>query len=230
MNNEYNLTANLYNNPIYNPSDEAQNNLDETNLFDIEKIDSVYVTTKPEDKRTTFDETFQERFLDEKDALDGKLFLDGLKNNKYDSALQNKNGEPKILTTGLVTDLGLTEQQYDALSCVALALASQETGMGLEKGYAEENTGIGKVVRTFLKGIHEQFFNGGSASSGLTQMKIQDFADGYAKYDPEKYKLLCDYGIVSGEGKVVDLFKNPDKAAVATMIVLSDIVSNDLKT
>lgn len=174
--------------------------------IELEDISILYTTEKTEEKRSTFDETFNEVSLTESEQ--GEKFLSGLKENK----------------TGLCEDLGLTSDQYDSLACVALALASQETGMGEEKGYESENTGIGKFFRGIAKQI-DVWRGGSSASSGLTQMKIYDFLNG-DKLTTEQKNILKEYGIEAKGISNNNLYQNPDKAAIATMVVLTSIYEN----
>ncbi len=169
-------------------------------------IDTIYTTEKLEEKRTSFDETYDLTSVDSDE--NGAKFLNGLTENK----------------DSLCNELGITEEQYDALACIALALSSQETGMGHEQGYKSENTGIGGFARMFMKEIHS-LFGGGSASSGMTQMKIYDFLKGDSLTDKEK-EIIKSHGI-SVKGVATDnLYSNPDKAAVATVVVLNSIASN----
>jgi len=108
-------------------------------------------------------------------------------------------------------------------SCLALALASQETGMGSEVGYMEENTGFGKIVRGVKKFGHV-LIGGGSASSGLTQMKINDFVN--KKLSDDEVKLLKSLGVKAFFLNTNNLFDNPDKAAAATIVVLNLFAAN----
>ena len=172
----------------------------------LEDISVLYSTEKLEEDRTSFEETFEKKSLDE--ASDGKKFLNSLIENKDE--LSNK--------------LGLTSEQYDSFACVALALASQETGMGFEKDYVDENTGWGKTWRDFKKNVHVKLFGGGSASSGLTQMKIHDFMNANKLTDSE-VQLLKDLGIESTGINDNNLYSQPDKAAIATMVVLNSIAN-----
>ena len=174
--------------------------------IDLEDISILYTTEKVEKDRSTFIETFSEVSLDNSEQ--GEKFLSGLKENK----------------DGLCSELGLTSEQYDSLACIALALASQETGMGEETGYESENTGIGK----FFRGIAKQFDvwrGGASASSGLTQMKIYDFLNSDKLTDEQK-DILKSYGIEANSVSDDNLYNNPDKAAIATMVVLTSIYEN----
>ncbi|MBQ3640703.1 hypothetical protein II906_02060 [bacterium] len=183
------------------------NNKSNKNI-NLDEITTIFTTEKKEDKRTTFDETFTERALDDKKAKQGKKFLEGLKNNK----------------DSLAADLGLTSEQYDALACIALGLASQETGMGLEDGYKAENTSVNPVkwARDIAKKVGSALGKTGSASSGLTQMKIYDFMQKGSLSDNE-ISILEKYGIKASSVTSNNLYKNPDKAAVATMVVLKNI-------
>ncbi len=169
----------------------------------LEDISIMYTTEKTEENRSTFDETFKEVPVNQ--TPDGKKFLEGLINNKE----------------SLSKELGLGSEEYDNLACVALALASQETGMGEEKGYDSENKGIKKLVRSFLK-----LFDDSSASSGLTQMKIHDFLNSDTKLTEKEKQIIESYGIQSTGKSSNNLYNNPDKSAIATMVVLSSIANN----
>ena len=164
----------------------------------------MYTTDKKEEDRTTFEETFNNVYVN--DSGQGQKFLSGLIDNKEN----------------LMKELGLTEDQYDSLACTALALASQETGMGQEEGYNEENKGIGKFFRGVLKQI-DVLRGGASASSGLTQMKIYDFINDPTKLSEEQKNILKEYGITADGVAKNNLYDNPDKAAIATMVVLKSL-------
>ena len=188
----------------YNPN-EIKTKYEKDDI-DLEDISILYTTEKVEKDRTTFSESFNEVLLDSSEQ--GAKFLSGLKENK----------------DSLCSELGLTSEQYDSLACVALALASQETGMGEEKGYESENTGIGKFIRGIAKQI-DVWRGGASASSGLTQMKIYDFLNGDKLTDEQK-DILTRYGIEANGVAKDNLYANPDKAAIATMVVLTSIYEN----
>lgn len=175
--------------------------------LDLSEISILFTTEKEEDERTTFEDTYDEKSLSE--ASQGAEFLQGLIANK----------------DTLMSDLGLSDEQYDALACVALALASQETGMGYENGYESENTGIGGFFRKIAKWADVHLFGGASASSGLTQMKIYDFLNSDTLTDDQK-AILKEYGIEASGVATNNLYSDPDKAAIATMVVLSSIVEN----
>ena len=172
----------------------------------LEDISILYTTEKLEEERSTFNKTFNQTTLEESEQ--GKKFLSGLKDTK----------------DSLCKDLGITSEQYDSLACIALALASQETGMGEEKGYESENTGIGKLFRGIAKQI-DVWRGGSSASSGLTQMKIYDFLNG-DKLTTEQKTILKEYGVEAKGISNNNLYENPDKAAIATMVVLTSIYEN----
>lgn len=185
----------------------------EKNDIDLEDISILYTTEKQEDERTTFEETFNKVFVS--DTEDGQKFLNGLIENKET----------------LMQDLGLTDDQYDSLACIALALASQETGMGYEDGYNEENSGIGGVIRKIGKWVDTKILGGASASSGVTQMKIYDFLNDSSKLSEEQRNILKEYGITADGVATNNLYSEPDKAAVATMVALTAITEhyNDYK-
>ena len=186
----------------YNKEDIKTNY--EQNDIQLEDISILYTTDKKEEDRTTFEETFNNVYVN--DSGQGQKFLSGLIDNKEN----------------LMKELGLTEDQYDSLACTALALASQETGMGQEEGYNEENKGIGKFFRGVLKQI-DVLRGGASASSGLTQMKIYDFINDPTKLSEEQKNILKEYGITADGVAKNNLYDNPDKAAIATMVVLKSL-------
>ena len=203
INNNYN-NKNIYE---YNPN-KSNANFEDSDI-DLEAINFLYSTDKLEDERTTFEDTF--KMIDANDeSSDGAKFLNGLRDNKAQ----------------LQEELGLTDEEYDNLACIALALASQETGMGDEAGYALENSWLGGPIRKAMKWIDIKT-GGGSASSGLTQMRIYDFM--HSEQSPltdEQKALLNEYGIVAEDFATNNLFANPDKAAIASMIVLTNIYEN----
>lgn len=203
INNNYN-NKNIYE---YNPN-KSNANFEDSDI-DLEAINFLYSTDKLEDERTTFEDTF--KMIDANDeSSDGAKFLNGLIDNKAQ----------------LQEELGLTDEEYDNLACIALALASQETGMGDEAGYALENSWLGGPIRKAMKWIDIKT-GGGSASSGLTQMRIYDFM--HSEQSPltdEQKALLNEYGIVAEDFATNNLFANPDKAAIASMIVLTNIYEN----
>ena len=188
-----------------------QNNLPAIQEINIkpENIDSVYATEKLEQDRTKFNESFFELPLNNENAQGAKAFYSGLINNKE----------------SLCQDLNLTSEEYDALSCVAMALASQETGMGFEERYDKENNGsivdIGRDIGIIFKNL---IGKKGSASSGLTQMKVYDLVSG----QDGKIKVLFEkYGIKAKNKISNNLYENPDKAAAATMIMLSELADEN---
>ena len=170
----------------------------------LEDISVLYSTRQTEEKRSDFKSTFSPVAI--MNSEQGSKFIQGLKDNKED--LQAK--------------LGLSDEQYDVLACVALGLASQETGMGEEDGYVGENSGLHGFFRNIGKWFSVTFSGDGSASSGLTQMKINDFMNGDKLTDEQK-QILKDYGIETWAKNLNNLFQNPDMSAVATMVVLSSI-------
>ena len=190
--------------PPYNSNQENIKTNYEQNDIQLENISILYTTEAQEEDRTTFEDTFDKVFASEVEQ--GQEFLNGLIDNK----------------DSLMKDLGLTDSQYDSLACTALALASQETGMGEEKGYNEENKGIGKLFRGIMKQI-DVLRGGASASSGLTQMKIYDFLNDSSKLSEEQRNILKDYGITADGIAENNLYENPDKAAIATMVVLKSL-------
>lgn len=173
--------------------------------IDLSEISFLYETEKLEGERSSFSETYELAPLDENEQ--GAKFLKGLIDNK----------------DKISSELGLTDEQYDSLACIALALASQETGMGLEDGYVSENTGAKKLLRDVAKWFDVYVRGNGSASSGLTQMKIYDFMNS-DKLNQQQKDLLKELGVEAKGVATNNLYSNPDKAAAASVVVLSSIL------
>ena len=203
---ELNSFRNLSNDKLV--KDKSGNNPNKKDNFEVEKIDTIFTTEKEEFSRKDFEETFDEKDINDKKSEQGKKFHEGLTKNK----------------SSLMKDLGLSDDEYDSLACIAMALASQETGMGLEKGYKAENTdgNIEKILRDKAIEAGDKISSSQpSASSGLTQIKIHDYME-----NPEIKETLEKYGIVSENKVRNNLYSEPDKAAVATMVILADIAKN----
>lgn len=180
---------------------------DNQEKMDVENISVFYTTEKTEDRRSDFENTFKTAALNENQQ--GARFLEGLVENKAD----------------LMEELGISEEEYDNLSCIAMALATQETGMGREDGYDSENNGLGKWFRDTLKNVESWINPSGSESSGLTQIKIYDFLNG-DKLTAEQKEILYYHGVSAESITSDNLYSNPDKAAVATMVVLDSLAKN----
>lgn len=188
------------------------NSTSNNNVQNLEKIKKIYTTELSEAQRSTFDFTFNEVELGQGKS-DDEIYNKA--QEYYDALLSHKEI--------LVEKLGITSEQYDAFSCIALSLASQETGFGYEVGYEEENNGgFDDFLRNTATWIRD-WFGGGSASSGLTQMRLNDFIDGGQLSESEKAALelvgakkgFLNYGN--------NLYDNPSAAAGATIVVLKSI-------
>lgn len=178
----------------------------------LEQISELYATDKKEEDRTNFEETFsEEMYFDAHRNLynSGSEFSGPYE--FYNSLLNNREY--------LVNTLGIDNETYDALGCIALALASQETGMGFEDGYQEEQGG----VLGFLRNAAIKLTSPNSASSGLTQLKIYDQIS--ENFDRWHESLLKQKG-VSAKGKVTDNLNDPQFSAIATMVTLKVIMDN----
>ena len=176
------------------------------------KIKQIYTTELIEDQRSTFDFTFNEIELNQ-DNSDDKIYQNA--QAYYEGLLAHKDS--------LSEKLGLTSDQYDAFACIAMALASQETGFGYKVGYEEENNGgfddFKRNTATWARSI----IGNGSASSGLTQMRLNDFINGKQLSKDEK-KALESIGAKKGFLNYGNnLYKNPSAAAGATIVVLKSI-------
>ncbi len=175
--------------------------------MELENVSIFYTTNKTEDRRSDFQNTFDSAQVTESEQ--GAKFLEGLISNKE----------------ALMSELGLSDSEYDNLSCIALALASQETGMGKEDGYVGENEGFGKWYRDTLKNIENFIDPSGSESSGLTQIKIYDFLNGNKLTDEQK-DILYTHGISAESITSDNLYSSPDLAAVATIVVLNSLAQD----
>lgn len=196
-------------------------------------IDHLYFTDDREEDRTTFDGTFYLYNTQISDAelssgaTQGYNFYKSLIDCKYDN--YGSNGLKRV---GLMEKLNLTSEEYDSLACIALAIASQETGMGGETGYKKENTKFGDIdsfadfgdfLYTNARKAFITVFGENSASSGITQLKIYDQIQ---DMDEWHKGILREYGIEAKNKGYDNLAKDPEKSAVATMVVLKLIKDN----
>ena len=188
----------------------------------IDGIDNLYLTSQTEEERTTFSETFPEenqysthissQQASAKRQIDAHEFWDALCDFREDN--------PKKGVTSLRDRLELSDDEYDSLACIALGIATQETGMGWENEYKNEQDGLDGLIRKLgIIGIGEH-----SASSGMTQIKIYDQIKELDTWDKG---ILSEYGIKTSSGvfgKGFDNLNDPKKSAVATMVVLKNIM------
>lgn len=196
------LNINLYTNGYVDGVSCGNVEQEKTQKLDL--IESFFVTTKKEKDRTTFDDTYYLIY----NLPQGEEFIGGL--------IEYKDN--------ICNTLDLSDEQYNFFACEALALASQETGMGLEDGYKQENTGVGKLVRYIAKWWDVKFRNGGTSSSGLTQIKINDFMNN--GLDETSKNLLEEIGVKTSGVNINNLYDAPDKAAAATVVILNSISQN----
>lgn len=119
----------------------------------------------------------------------------------------------------LCKDLEIDNDTYNNLAVLALGIAGQETNYGdslagLKKGtpyfLKEKLTGLFNFVKEDIMGNHS--YN----SRGLTQMKIQGYTD------PTVQEQFKKYGITP------ENLQNGEKSAIATIIVLSFMLKNEL--
>lgn len=127
----------------------------------------------------------------------------------------------------LIEDLGIDNDTYNELAMLTLGLAGQETDFGspiagLKKGhpyYMKENTPwIVDLVKNCCVKIKHPFSKTKTSfnSRGLTQMKISSYTDENVK------ELLAKHDITP------ENLREPEKAAIATMIVLTYTYKNEL--
>lgn len=217
------------------------------NNSQLEEIDALYFTNDMEKERTTFDGTYTEYNTDVSEhevsagATEGYNFYKSLidcKENNY-----SKDGKPR---TGLREKLDISSEEYDSLACIALAIGSQETGLGYELEYANENTTLddvdslrdaGNLINTYGRKLGKCFIalpivrniagafgvKDDSASSGITQLKIYDHMQKMNEWDKG---ILKEYGIEATNKGFDNLASDPEKSAIATMVVLKNIKDN----
>ena len=237
----------------------------ENNDINLEQITTVYTTQKQETARQAFIGAFSLfENIDQYNPTRGDRYqADGTKVWDSDSYWEDKPYDDAYDFWSAVTDdsvkatikdkFGLLDEEYDALACITLALASQETGMGFEEGYQDEN---GKDINekkerdfkinalNWLDGKEDGLDalvvaskvaglvgidipeDAQSASSGLTQMKIHDILNDPKNISSLLSKTLKDLGIESNSVTENNLAKDPKMAAIATMGYLSTLLKD----
>ena len=181
---------------------------DNQRLMNLKNIGTFYTTKIPDKDRTDFSSSF--RLVGPNESEQGRKFWKGLISNK----------------DALTQELEISSEEYDNLACLAMALATQETGLGEEKGYVGENIGLHKALRNTGKRLQKILKPAGSSSSGLTQIKIYDFMTMEDKLTPRQKEILKNHGIEAQSYTKNNLFAAPDKAAVATIVALKSIEDN----
>ena len=187
----------------------------------LEKIKQIFTTELDESQRSTFDFTFNGVELGQ-NKPDDKIYNNA--QEYYEGLLKHKDV--------LVEKLGITSEQYDAFACMALSLASQETGFGYEAGYEKENDGgIDDTARNVVTWFRS-LIGKGSASSGMTQMRLNDFIDGKIYFEfleavsVEKIKSHEVY-----EKCRIELFKSKNyRDKIKSTQNLNSILNNCLKS
>ena len=181
---------------------------DNQGSMDLNNIGVFYTTRHTDRDRTDFSSTF--RCVGPNETEQGRRFWKGLVSNM----------------ASLTEELGISQEEYINLACIAMALATHETGFGEEKGYVGENVGVHKFVRNAGKQLQRLIHPSGSASSGLTQIKIYDFMNDESKLSPKLREILINHGIEAKSYTKNNLFASPEKAAIATIVALKAIVDN----
>ena len=176
--------------------------------MNLRNIGTFYTTKIPDKDRTDFSNSF--RLVGPNESEQGRKFWKGLISNK----------------DALMTELEISSLEYDNLACLAMALATQETGLGEERGYVGENIGLHKAIRDTGKRIQKILKPAGSSSSGLTQIKIYDFMTQEGKLTQKQKEILRNHGIEAQSYTKNNLYAAPDKAAIATIVALKSIEDN----
>ena len=113
----------------------------------------------------------------------------------------------------LMKDLALSSDEYNDIALVAMGIAQQESDFGDSQKYKLKEYGQWAIdILKWVKG------NNSYNSRGLTQMKLESYTD------PVTKNLLYKYNITS------DDLDNPEKSAIATMIVLGGMYKNELNS
>ena len=111
----------------------------------------------------------------------------------------------------LMGKLGLTNDEYNMMAELAFGIAERETKFGESKKYKlKEAANWGVSLVKWAKG------DDSTNSRGLTQMKLGNYTD------KETLDLLKEYGIKENN------LDDPEKSAIATMIVLRSMYKNEL--
>ena len=181
---------------------------DNQGFMNLKNIGTFYTTRLNDRDRTDFSNTFQ--CVSPNESEQGKRFWKGLVSNME----------------ALTEELQIPKSEYINLACISMALATQETGMGEERGYVGENIGLHKAIRNTGKRIQKLLKPAGSASSGLTQIKIFDFMTSTDKLTPRQKEILINHGIEAKSYTKNNLFTSPEKAAIATIVALKSIEDN----
>ena len=181
---------------------------DNQGSMDLNNIGTFYTTRHTDRDRTDFSNTF--KCVGPNETEQGKRFWKGLVSNM----------------ASLTEELGISQTEYINLACISMALATQETGFGEEKGYMGENIGLHKAIRNTGKRLQKLIKPAGSASSGLTQIKIYDFMNDDSKLSPKHKEILINHGIEAKSYTKNNLFASPEKAAIATIVALKSIEDN----
>ncbi len=176
--------------------------------MDLSRLSFLITTRHTDGDRTDFSNTF--KCISPNESEQGKRFWKGLVSNM----------------PALTEELGISQTEYINLACIAMALATHETGFGEEKGYVGENVGVHKIVRNAGKQLQRLIHPSGSASSGLTQIKIYDFMNDESKLSPKLREILINHGIEAKSYTKNNLFASPEKAAIATIVILKSIEDN----
>ena len=211
--------------------------------IDLNDISTIYKTTLQESQRGIFGDTFEEFNVKDYEPSYRKYITD-----RGDEECKLEDYAYKFYETITSDDtkemmcrqFNLEEEEYDALACIGLALASQETGMGFEDGYNEENeegnknkkerdtkiqianflddVGMLKPISKFLGMFGVDIAQEAqSASSGITQIKIDDMFNN-SKFNSNWTNQVLKYLNVESESVTKNnIYENPDLSAYATM-------------
>lgn len=140
-------------------------------------------------------------------AIDIKFKNQNYHNSQTISFVKTLKTEKKEL----MQKLNIDNDTYNNLSMISLGIVGQETEYGESFKYKikENYPDTVSVVKSIVG-------NNSYNSKGLTQMKIKSYTDVATK------KLLAEYGITE------DNLSNPEKSALATIIVLASMYKNEL--
>ena len=152
--------------------------------------------------------------------------IKGLDISPADSDNMRQEGKDMAFTLSLkknelISKLKLDNDTYNELAKLVLCMAGQETGYGKpQAGMSIKKKNAGYWVKENMPWLvnmaKKSQGNNSYNSRGLTQCKLKSYVD------PETKKLLKEYNITE------DNLREPEKAAIGTMIVLACIYKNEL--
>ena len=169
----------------------------------------------------------EQRITQDKDPIEIKIKLPEKYHNENDSITNNTAAQNAQEFAGsleknkaiLMKKLNITNEQYDRLAHIAMALAEQETHYDayiFESTNGDKNMQDRLMLKDFLTGIG--YLNGPNHSWGITQINWQQNFLGENYPNKQLRATANSLGIYSYE----DYKDSPEKSAILTMILLNN--------